>query len=110
VSPDRPINGTYKMISVALASVLATGLFQYLVIGRDVTTRGTMEDYVQRYSPYAVDKNMIQDKLKTDEDYWKEEHLYQIELDKRLREIEQEVSEIREKLKLPYRKIAQVGK
>lgn len=101
-------NGVYKVLTGFLSGALVVGLSQWLIFGREVVTRSAMEYYVQSYSPYAKDKSLIEERLKEDETYWKQEQLYEIELDKRLRELENEVSEVRAQLKLPHRKIAEL--
>jgi hypothetical protein len=102
-------NGVYKVICAFLVGGFSTGLFQYLVTGREVVTHAQMVEYDRISSEYAKARALIDERLKEDETYWKEEHLYQIELDKRLRELESEVSETRAHLKLPHRTIARIS-
>jgi Iap family predicted aminopeptidase len=106
-TPGKEMETTvYKLLTGFMSGILVFGVSEWFVFGRHAMTREETQQYISENSPYAKDKGLIEEKLKEDETYWKQELLYQGELDKRLRIFESELQEVRAKLKLPYRRIS----
>jgi hypothetical protein len=92
---QQPVgNGTYKSLTLILASILTTIGFGYFTGERQDHTAVTVLQEQQRHLERLSEKNS------------EEQSLHDIELDKRLRKLEEEVAEERAKVGLPHRSIA----
>jgi len=95
--PQPVGNGTYKSLTLILASILTTIGFGYFTGERQDHTALTVLQEQQRRLERAAEK--------TNE----EQSLHDLELDKRLRRLEEEIAEQRTKMGLPRRSIAPIN-
>lgn len=94
---QQPVgNGTYKSLTLILASILTTIGFGYLTGERqDHTALTVLQEQQRNLERNAEKKN-------------EEQSVHDIELDKRLRKLEEEIAEQRTKMGLPHRIIAPI--